>query len=501
MQLSKNVPNRYKPTLKETTRLWRRSLYNKIENIFVWENLPKEIPVRLFNLMLWRTGKVVFYKIGDKYLVQPFAYNDILDWYYVPAKGRVVNPYLPKGHQNWEFKVADEAVIYNSTADIYNFTMYSVSADLIYKTANQLSENDISLYCITRNARMIAILSAETDIQKRGMDKVIEKMMNGDTDITMEENMVSHIRANPLTQNSTRNTLTEIIESTQYILANFYHSFGINSNYNLKREQLNSDEIDVNQEVLRLNIEDLLKSREDGVEKINEKYGLDIKVSLNEKLYATLLQLANTLEMNQNGTFSNNQNSPNSSNTQFSTNEQLTQTEIETNVLKHKTSSNSETSNSNTPNPETSNSETKKEDETNATKESGNNGSPDKNSDRDSDRNSDSSEHNGTDNRNENAGVNNSTSDNESGTTNTNNNGDKSDRADNSENNKGKNEGNTSGNGSSEQAEPSAEKESNMEKSGGDRPDKTDGNDSNISVQIVINSPDNVDIKEGKENE
>ena len=292
-------PTPLKPILRETARVWRRLLYSKIENIFIYENLPQEIPTRLFNLMLFKTGKVVFYKIGDKYLVQPFSYNDILNWYYVPLKGRVVNPYLPIGHQNWEFKIEDECILYNSSPDILNYRMESITSDLIFKTANQLAENDISYYCIQRNSRLIALFSAETDLQKREMDKIINKMYEGETDITMLEDIVSHVHANPLTQNSTRNTITELIEFQQYVLANFYHSFGINSNYNLKREQLNSDEINVNQEVLRLNIEDMLKCREDGVEKINEKFGLNITVSLNEKLYATLLQQANLF---QNGT-------------------------------------------------------------------------------------------------------------------------------------------------------------------------------------------------------
>ena len=295
----KQVPTVYKPELRETARVWRRLLYSKIEDIFVYENLPTEIPLRFFNLCLFKIGRLVFYKIGDKYTVQPFSYNDILNWYYVPKRGRVVNPYLPVGHQNWEFDIDDEAVIYNSSPDIYNYRNNSLVSDLIFKTANQLSENDISYYCIQRNSRLIAMFTAETDLQKREMDKIISKMYNGETDITMAESLVSHVHANPLSQNSTRNSITELIEFQQYVLANFYHSFGINSNYNLKREQLNSDEINVNQEVLRLNIEDMLQVRKDGVEKINKKYGLNITVELNEKLYATLLQQT---EMLQNGT-------------------------------------------------------------------------------------------------------------------------------------------------------------------------------------------------------
>lgn len=280
-------------------------LYSKIENIFDYNNVPKEIPLRFFKLALFKTGKLVFYKIGDKYTVQPFSYNDILNWYYVPEKGRVVNPYLPSGHQNWEFTVDDEAVIYNSTPDIYNYRGFSMVADLIFKTANQLSENDISYYCIQRNHRLFAIFLAQTDLQKREVNEILEKMYNGDTDITMQEDLVSKITANPISMNSTRAPLTELIEFQQYVLANFYHSFGINSNYNLKREQLNSNEIDVNKEVLRLNIDDMLKIREDGVSKINEKYGLDISVCLNEDVYQSLLQEAEgniDSEMSQNET-------------------------------------------------------------------------------------------------------------------------------------------------------------------------------------------------------
>lgn len=279
----------HKPDLRETAKHWRKLLYSRIINIFEYENLPKEINEFAFKLFLFRNGKVIFYKIGDKFLIQPFAYTDLLDWYYVPKNGRVVNPWLPKGHQNKEFELADEAIVYNSTPDRYNFRERGLVSDLIYKTAYQLAENDISYYCIQRNHRLIAVFTAETDIQKAELNRVLERMYNGESEITMGEDLVSHITVNPIAMNSTRSSITELIEFAQYTLANFYHSFGINSNYNLKREQLNSNEIDVNQEVLRLNVEDMLRNREQGVEKINELYNLDLRVRLNEDVYKTLL--------------------------------------------------------------------------------------------------------------------------------------------------------------------------------------------------------------------
>lgn len=281
---------KYQPELEWLNRHWRRTLYSRIENIFSYENLPEEINERAFKLGLFKFGKVLFFKINDKMCVQSFAYTDRLDWYYIPKHGRVVNPWLPQGKQNFEFEVDKEAVIWNSTPDIYNIRENSVVSDLIFKTAAQLSENDLSYYCIQRNSRLIALFTADNDLEKAEANRVIDKMYAGDPDITMQQDIVSRIQAMSISENSMRGRLTELIEFQQYILANFYHAFGINSNYNLKREQLNSNEIDVNKEVLRLNIEDLLKCRELGVSKVNELYNTDIRVSLNEEVYSSLLK-------------------------------------------------------------------------------------------------------------------------------------------------------------------------------------------------------------------
>lgn len=240
-------------------------------------------------LGLFLFGKLVFYKIGEKYLVQNFSYTDKLDWYYVPLHGRVVNPWLPTGHQNWEFTVDDECVIWNSTPDIYTFRNHSVVSDLVWKTATQLSENDMSYYAIQRNHRLVAIITAQDDKQRAEADRILDHLYNADPEMVMKEDLVNRIQVNPISANATRSPLTELIEFAQYILANFYHSFGINSNYNLKREQLNSNEITVNEDVMRLNIEDMLQNRQKGIDKINEKYGLNIRVSLNEEIYASLL--------------------------------------------------------------------------------------------------------------------------------------------------------------------------------------------------------------------
>ena len=168
---------------------------------------------------------------------------------------------------------------------MYNYARNSIVSDLIYKTSYQLAESDISYYCIQRNHRLIMILTAEEDKQRAEANVILEKMYMGEPDITMTEDLISHIKVNPISTTSSRAILTELVEFTQYILANFYHSFGINSNYNLKREQLSANEIDVNEDVLSLNIEDMLYARRQSLEKINAMWGLNITCRLNPDIY------------------------------------------------------------------------------------------------------------------------------------------------------------------------------------------------------------------------
>ena len=192
------VNKKYKPELSWLVRNWRRQLYSKVENLFIYENLPEEINVQAMQLGLMRFGKLVFYKIGDKFVVQKFSYTDKLDWYYIPKFGRVVNPWLPIGHQNFEFEINKEAVLYSCTPNIYSYKEWGVEADLIQKTATQLAENDISYYCIQRNHRLIAILTAQDDKQRAEANRILQYMYNGDAEIVMKEDLVNRIQAYPL---------------------------------------------------------------------------------------------------------------------------------------------------------------------------------------------------------------------------------------------------------------------------------------------------------------
>lgn len=72
-----------------------------------------------------------------------------------------------------------------------------------------------------------------------------------------------------------------LIEAHQYILAQFFQEIGVSANYNMKRERLNTAEVEMNNGALDINIFNMLKNRQEAVALINEKFGTEISVDLN----------------------------------------------------------------------------------------------------------------------------------------------------------------------------------------------------------------------------
>ena len=72
-----------------------------------------------------------------------------------------------------------------------------------------------------------------------------------------------------------------LIEAKQYIIAQFLQEIGISANYNMKRERLNTAEVEMNNGALDINIFNMIKNRQEGAALVNEKWGTNIEVELN----------------------------------------------------------------------------------------------------------------------------------------------------------------------------------------------------------------------------
>ena len=75
--------------------------------------------------------------------------------------------------------------------------------------------------------------------------------------------------------------MIDLVQYQQYLKASLFNEIGLNANYNMKKERLISGEIEANADVLYPLIDNMLFCRNQGLEALNKKYGLNIGVELN----------------------------------------------------------------------------------------------------------------------------------------------------------------------------------------------------------------------------
>lgn len=161
---------------------------------------------------------------------------------------------------------------------------YTALYEYILRTAAQLEDIDISLTSLLRTTRAMVMLTAKNEQIRAAAEQVLRKLYRGETDVVFTSDILDSLNFTfAPTANNAASILKELKEQYQFCLAQFYHAIGINANYNLKRERLNTAEIDLNEQPLIVNIADMEKCRKIGIEQINKMFGLSASVQLGDE--------------------------------------------------------------------------------------------------------------------------------------------------------------------------------------------------------------------------
>ena len=242
----------------------------RTQSMFEYEGLPDTIPARNLEMMLQLNGNVFFTDAPGDFYVFTGGLGGEPDVYYEPTIYTVANPALNFSRQ---LKINEDGVLIRS--DSYMVGLLP----MMQKYAALMVENEFSMRIADINSRISFLLSAADDRTEKSARTFLERIVNGDMGVISESAFLESLKVNNAgTQNSIR--LTDLIEYQQYLKAAWFNDLGINANYNMKRESISPDEAQLNDDALLPFIDDMLKCRELAFDKINEKYGLDIKVKL-----------------------------------------------------------------------------------------------------------------------------------------------------------------------------------------------------------------------------
>ena len=267
--------------------LYRVILFENVpETMKIFYNSGISVSETFMKLILYTQGKVCFLRgdlIGEndtQLLSLNCSRADTPDVYYIPRKVLVVNPRLKKSYNITPGEKCE--VVYLSEADKYNLSeinggLYS----LIERTAVMLADNDISINTAQKNTRLVNLVGADTQNTVDSIRAAICSMYEGEPTIVVKSSLIDKLQGVPIIQNQTNHNLIELIEVQQYILSHFYEQIGICTHDQMKRERLITAEINDNLDLAFLNVDDILISLQEGLQRVNDMFGTNISAKLN----------------------------------------------------------------------------------------------------------------------------------------------------------------------------------------------------------------------------
>lgn len=246
----------------------------RLQSMFKYEGLPDTIPAKWLEHYLLVNGSCVFVMDGDDLIVTTGGWGGLPDRYYIPTEYIVSNPYV-KEETRKTYTIGEDCVLARN--DVYAQGIMP----LLMRYCSQLVENDVTMNVADILARATLTITALTDTDRQSVEQWFKKIRKGELGAigelpAMAGNQDRSVNIQPF--QSTASTLTDLIEYHQYLKAGLYNELGLNSNYNMKRESINSNESQLNDDMLHPLIDDMLKMRREALEQVNEMFGTNITV-------------------------------------------------------------------------------------------------------------------------------------------------------------------------------------------------------------------------------
>jgi len=242
----------------------------KTQSMFEYDGLPDSIPQKELERLLQTTGNVFVTKVDGVLYALTGGKGGEPDVYGRATLYTVANPAL---------KLSKTYDIQKDGVLIENDTNGESLLPLIGRYAVLYTDGLISLNTASVLTRITMLISASDDKTKQSAEEFLLKIENGEFSIIGENAFFKGV--NMQTAPTTNSVyITQLIELIQYYKASMYNELGLNANYNMKRERLNLGEVSMNVDVLLPYVDNMLKERQNAVEKINAMFDTEISVKL-----------------------------------------------------------------------------------------------------------------------------------------------------------------------------------------------------------------------------
>lgn len=258
----------------------------RTQRMFEWSGLPDTIDPRALEMLVQCQGYGVgVTEEGEHYILQGDIGGGTMDPQYLPTIATVSNPALNISKRykinGWkyvkeqtQYAGLDEAVVVRN--DSYTMGLLP----LFNKYATLMAENELSIWMASINGRVLSYIAASDKNTKDSADKYLEDITDGHLGTIAESPFLDGINVQPNSNSATAGILQGLVELEQFLKASWYNELGLNANYNMKREAINSQEAQLNDDALLPLVDDMLHCRRQAVEQLNKAWGTNITVKL-----------------------------------------------------------------------------------------------------------------------------------------------------------------------------------------------------------------------------
>lgn len=267
-------------TYKEYYKYWVENLFERVMKLFVWENTyeledniivgvkPKEIEQRL--LLKGHCG-----------ITKILKENEVTAMY---GSFTGVTKYL----DDWK-KYVVHCPIFSGTRTIGkdvvvidNCELRNPLYPLIHHYATLLAHTEVTLAtCLVRLREKGGIPVAKTEMQKQSITNYQTKIFNGQYSHIADAGMfgVEYAGADGQTSSS----LLDVVDTREKLIKSFFSDIGVRSAFE-KRSNSIEAEVEADTSLLLINISDMIKSRQEGAERVNKMFGLNWQVHIAEEI-------------------------------------------------------------------------------------------------------------------------------------------------------------------------------------------------------------------------
>lgn len=260
---------------------WFNKLLAFCLNLFIYDDTPETLPGREIEGNLILAGySLIIPKNAKLYAIQsaPYGFNEYLN----PDAATWANPILGSG----TVKLGESAeIIYNSPLQ-YSILGRRTDGSLytfIAHYASLLADTNSTTSMYAVNARMPYIPVSKSDSVTASIKKFFNLLRLGKRAIITDDYIIDSVKSIDIGKGSGNDNMMSWLQATDKILEQFYRDIGIKFS-NQKKENLTESEVNVNDQLRLISLDQMLREREEGIDRVNKLFGTNIKVKLNPLL-------------------------------------------------------------------------------------------------------------------------------------------------------------------------------------------------------------------------